>query len=208
MDLPLVSVVTSTWQRREQLFNRCIPSVQAQTYPNVEHVIVSDGPDPELAKLLKNQQGQRHPAWYYELPEHDPAPHWGALVRRAGTEYASGELIAYLDDDDAYRPDHVKLLARALADDPKADWAYSHMASHRPEGSIAEIGWDAPSCGSIGTPMICHRRSALEAGTWGPSTGFEDWDLVNRWIHAGLQYVKVDEVTIDVWPSLFFGPGH
>jgi hypothetical protein len=68
-----------------------------------------------------------------------------------------------------------------------------------------EIGWDQPSCGSIGTPMLMHRRSALEHGTWGPPSDFEDWDLVNRWVHAGLEYVKVERTTVDVWPSLYYG---
>ncbi len=217
VSLPLVSVVTPTWHRRELLFNRCMLSVQAQTYPNVEHVIVSDGPDPELAKLFKNsmpvtdcqdvRQGRRYPVWYYELPEHDPQPHWGSPARLAGIEQAAGDLIAYCDDDDALRPEHCALLAAALAECSEASWAYSHMLSHRPEGDTAEIGWDAPSCGSIGTPMILHRREALEHGTWGPSSNFEDWEFVNKLIHAGLVYVKVDQVTIDVWPSLFFGPG-
>ncbi len=44
----LVSVITPTWNRHDLLLNRCIPSVEAQTYPDIEHIIVSDGPDPDL----------------------------------------------------------------------------------------------------------------------------------------------------------------
>ncbi len=215
MNLPLVSVITPTWQRHELLMNRCVPSVQAQTYPNVEHVIVSDGPDPELSKMFKNampvadcqdiRQGRKFPAWYYEI-EHDLRPHWGTYARLAGIALAGGDLIAYCDDDDSLRLEHCALLATALAEHPEAAWAYSLMASHGPNGETV-IGWDQPSCGSIGTPMIMHRRSALEHGTWGEPSNFEDWNLVNRWVHAELGYVKVEEVTIDVWPSLYFGPG-
>ena len=49
---PTVSVVTPTWQRHDLLMDRCIPSVAAQDYPDVEHVICSDGPDPDLAERL------------------------------------------------------------------------------------------------------------------------------------------------------------
>jgi glycosyltransferase involved in cell wall biosynthesis len=53
-ELPLVSVVTSTWRRADVLMQRCSPSVKAQSYPNVEHIIVSDRPDDELLGKLRS----------------------------------------------------------------------------------------------------------------------------------------------------------
>jgi glycosyltransferase involved in cell wall biosynthesis len=53
-ELPLVSVVTSTWRRADVLMQRCIPSVIAQPYPNVERIIVSDRPDDELLGKLRS----------------------------------------------------------------------------------------------------------------------------------------------------------
>lgn len=206
--LPTVTVITPTWGRHNWLLERCIPSVRAQIYPAVEHIIVSDGPDPELSEKLFPpwRSGQRR-QWYTSLPEHDPAPHWGHLARLHALELASGELITYCDDDDALRPKHVELLVQALTDHPEAGWAYSLMASYFGDGRVTEIGHGPPSCGNIGTPMIMHRREVLEHGTWGPPSTTEDWELVNRWVHAGAGYVQVPEVTVDVWPSLYHGLG-
>ena len=53
------------------------------------------------------------------------------------------------------------------------------------------------------SPMIMHRLSVLEHGTWGPDTWTEDWDLVQRWLDAGVKYVNVDAETSDVWPSVY-----
>jgi glycosyltransferase involved in cell wall biosynthesis len=207
MTLPLVSVITSTWRRHDLLLNRCVPSVDLQTYGNVEHIIISDGPDPELAeKLFPPKVTSSLKRWFGSLPEHDVSPHWGHLARLRGLELATGELIAYCDDDDALRPNHCAVMAAALKENPEAGWASSRMLSHRPDGEM-EIGVGPPSCGNLGTPMIFHRRSVLEHGTWGPQSDFEDWDLVNRWIHAEIGYVQVDKVTIDVWPSLFYRDG-
>lgn len=203
-----MTVVTATWRRHDLLLSRCAPSVRQQAYPNVEHVIVSDGPDLELAEKLPPWRSCNRSRRYASLPEHDPGPHWGHLARLRGTELAAGELITYCDDDDALRPGHCELLATALMEHPEAGWARSLMASHRPASdteAVTEIGYGEPSCGNIGTPMIMHRREILQHGTWGPASDFEDWDLVNKWIHAGIGHVKVDEVTVDVWPSLFFG---
>jgi glycosyltransferase involved in cell wall biosynthesis len=207
--LPLVTVVTPTWQRHDRLLNRCVPSVRSQNYPHVEHIIVSDGPDPELAeKLFPPLRSNGRSRWFVNLPEHDPDQHWGHLARLHGLEYASGEFITYCDDDDALRSRHCELLVNALLEHPEAGWARSLMASHRPASdteAVTEIGHGEPSCGNLGTPMIMHRRETLAYGTWGPASVTEDWELVNRWLHAGIGYVTVDEITVDVWPSLFYG---
>ena len=208
MTLPLVSIITPTLNRHERLLNRCIPSVQAQAYPNVEHVIVSDGPDPELKQkldvLVLGQSAFLHPVRYFELPERDPEQHWGHHARLAALEHATGEYIGYIDDDDALRPDHVRLLAGTLRDDQSVGWVYSVMASHHRDDSWTNIGEGPPGAGQIGTPMIMHRRSILEHGTWGPASSMEDWELVNRWLNAGITYAHVRDVTVDVWPSAYW----
>jgi glycosyltransferase involved in cell wall biosynthesis len=206
--IPLVSVITPTLGRHERLLNRCIPSVQAQTYRKVEHVIVSDGPDPELAGKLaeRSQDGAfYHPVRFVELPARDPEPHWGHHGRLAGIEHSGGAYLAYVDDDDALRPEHCRKLATVLSEDPSIGWAYSVMASHSNSGLFTHIGEHGPpQNGQIGTPMIMHRRETLEHGTWGPASSVEDWQLVERWLNAGITYGRVKEPTVDVWPSIYW----
>jgi glycosyltransferase involved in cell wall biosynthesis len=202
-ELPWCSIITPTWNRHDLLFDRCIPSVQAQSYPRVEHIVASDGPDPELsARLHPAGPDSRSNLWYRELDWHDPAEHWGHHARLLGIEYSSGEFIGYCDDDDSLRPEHCELLATALIADPEAGFAVSRMMSH---GSAhdAVIGYGPLAAGNVGTPMIMHRREILDISTWGPAGLLEDWELVNRWLAAGIKHVAVDAETSDVWPSLF-----
>ncbi len=203
-----MSVITPTWQRHELLTSRCIPSVTAQTYVPVEHVIVSDGPDQRLRSTFANSiwehlGPQSARTKFEELPEHDPDPHWGHWARLRGIDLAAGDLIAYLDDDDAYRPHHVALLAQALTANPDAQWAYSRMARYMPVQETV-TGTDPPGCGTIGTPMIVHRRGLLDVANWGTASPIEDWELVSRWLAAGARYVSIPDVTVDVWPSQHF----
>jgi glycosyltransferase involved in cell wall biosynthesis len=193
-------VVTPTWQRHPLLFGRCIPSVQAQDYPAVEHVVVSDGPDEELREKLGALAlpGVR----FAELPEHDPAARWGHWARLHGTDVAKGEYITYLDDDDAYRPEHVSVLAAALDAHPDAAFAYSRMIMHTQHGSC-RIGTDPPGYGQIGVPAIMHRRGLLDVATWEQSEPTIDWDLVSRWLDAGVRYTSVAADTVDIWPSTY-----
>ena len=207
---PLVSVVTGTWQRHDLLLNRCAASVQLQDYPAkyLQHCIVSDGPDPELALLLvdfvQGQAGRGKHILYRELGEHHPEPNFGHYARRAALELATGAYITYNDDDDSLRPEHCRLLAQALDETPHAGFAVSRMMSYNSQsGSGMVIGWGPLACGNVGTPMIMHRREILQYGTWGPPSRLEDWELVEKWLKAGVPYVNVDAETADVWPSIF-----
>lgn len=199
---PCITVVTATWNRVILLTERCIPSVVAQDIPGVQHIIVSDGPHPEtgMAVAEMNVPG----LLYDELPVHDPEDHWGHLARLRGIELSAADIVTYCDDDDQLRPEHCRLMLKALDNDPEAGFAVSRMMSHGPHGK-AIIGWGPLDAGNVGTPMIAHRKFILDYSTWGPASFTEDWDLVSRWLSAGVKCANVDHTTADVWPSLWRG---
>lgn len=185
---PSVSVVTPTWQRKNLLTFRCIPSVEAQEYPgSVYHIIVSDGPDPGLSPR----------SGLTMLPEHRESRNRGLLARHHGTKIAEGDLIAYLDDDNSWRRRHLAVLVRALMDS-EADFAYSRALCHNSIFNYS-IGVSRPVVGQIDTSLIVHRKELLDVADWQPSNGPADWDLVNRWVNSGAQWVFVPEITVDYY---------
>lgn len=189
---PKISVITPTWQRARLLLGRCIPSVTAQTYPGeIEHVIVSDGPDPALDGM---------PGITF-LPAHVPAVNRGIWARLAGTRLATGDLIAYLDDDNAWRPRHLELLAAAIRDED-ASFAYSQARCVNPLGVTWVVGCSRPVFGQIDTSLIVHRAGLLDVATWRPSGRPADWDLVDRWLDAGATWAHVPEITLDYYARI------
>lgn len=196
MSLPTVSVITPTWDRHQLLRERCIPSVQGQVYGGrIEHVIVSDGPEPDLFL-----PGGRYV--YDALPEHQDVVHWGVLPRRRGLELATGEVIAYLDDDNAYRPRHLELLVEAL-ERTGADFAYGRMQCHRLTRRGCRpshvLGSAPPALGAIDTSLLVHRRELLQRESWNVAGYASDWDLVDRWLEAGARWVHVPDITLDYY---------
>lgn len=189
--LPGVSVITPTWQRNVLLLNRAVPSVRAQTYPGpIEHVVVSDGPDPALAAQLPG---------LYQLPAHHVLRNRGLVPRLYGTVQARHEVIAYLDDDNAWRPGHLELLVRALLS-TGADFAYSRALCHDRDRSVRyTIGTPVPEPGQIDTSLLVHRRELLGVAPWKPSDGPADWDLVSRWLDAGASWTFVPDITLDYY---------
>ncbi len=105
--LPLVSVIVPTYNRPEQLAE-ALKSILAQTYKNLEIIVVNDcGQD--VAHVV-DSLNQRNNIRYIR---HDINKGLAA-ARNTGIRAAEGKYIAYLDDDDIYYPNHVDALASFL----------------------------------------------------------------------------------------------
>ena len=194
-DPPLISVITPTWQRHGLLLDRCIPSVAMQDYPLLEHVIVSDGPDPELGDLLASQSY----VVYDQLPVKS-SQRWGVAARLRALELAKGDLICYVDDDNAFRPQHLTRIAQAMERNPDAGFGYTQIMMHRPDHAYV-VGAPPPALGCIDTSAMFHRASLLELGTW-RDDGHQstiDWDLAEQWLQAGAGWEFVPEITADYY---------
>ena len=97
---PLVSVVIPT-RSRPDLVVSAVRSALTQTYPNLEIVVVIDGPDPATQDALLAIQDTRLRV------ETLPSSGGGGKARNAGVQRSRGEWIAFLDDDDVWLPDKL-----------------------------------------------------------------------------------------------------
>ncbi|EXI87569.1 MAG: GalNAc(5)-diNAcBac-PP-undecaprenol beta-1,3-glucosyltransferase [Candidatus Accumulibacter regalis] len=103
-----VSCIIPTHNRRERL-SAALASVTAQTTPVDEIVVIDDGSTDgtfEMLQAWREEVGQIH---FAVLRQNNRGP---AAARNAGMRVASGDLIAFLDDDDVW---HAGKMARQLA---------------------------------------------------------------------------------------------
>jgi glycosyltransferase involved in cell wall biosynthesis len=115
---PLVSVLIPTYNRRELLTERSLPSVLRQTYQNLEIIIIGDHCTDDTCEKMDDFNDKR--IKFYNLPERgeypdDPDYRWmvgGAIPANVAIEISSGEWIAPLDDDDEFSDDHVETLLK------------------------------------------------------------------------------------------------
>jgi len=91
MSSPLLSVVIPTYNCAH-LLGRALDSLLAQTYQNIEIVVVNDGSTDNTGELVQ----QRYPQVTYTEQE-NAGP---CAARNAGIGAASGEFIGLLDSDD------------------------------------------------------------------------------------------------------------
>lgn len=94
---PLVSVVIPTY-RRSALVLRAIRSVLAQTYPHLEIIVVDDCSPDDTQTALTQISDARVRCIRHEKNRGLPA------ARNSGIREAIGAYVAFLDDDDEWRP--------------------------------------------------------------------------------------------------------
>ncbi len=118
MDVPLFSVVITTYNRAE-LIKRALESLVMQTEKDWEAVIVDDeSTDNTYSQVVPYLDA--FPAINYIRKEHSGEP----LSKNAGIFSSSGKYITFLDSDDEYAPDHLKLRKEILTGDTSINFIH------------------------------------------------------------------------------------
>lgn len=200
---PLVSIITGTWQRH-QLLLEMIENVRLQTYKPVEMVVVSDGPDPDLAVLLK---AYRHSLSWNDRPHirQFELGFWSSGLLSNSTSAAPfmvAQLLArgeyhmwWADDERALVPDHIEKLVDLL-EETGADFVYPQVELTWPySGRRLVVGSDPPQSGQF--THCLYRREALDKGLlFRTHVGhMTDWDACSRAMSAGAKSAFLPELT-------------
>lgn len=147
---PLASVIIPTHNRAD-LLCRAIESVQAQTVDELEILVVDDGSRDRTPTVVRRYAVTDERIRYHRFEESQGA----CAARNRGIEEATGRYIALLDDDDAYLPNKIELLARRLEEAGSAvGLAYSNVRVHRRNGQHLTI----PGSGGSGDVLDRVRR--------------------------------------------------
>jgi glycosyltransferase involved in cell wall biosynthesis len=113
--------------RRPELLARAVRSALAQDVPGHLVVVVDDG-----AGLVGVPTDPRVVA--VSLSKH--RGHSG-LVRNVGLGLVTSEFAAFLDDDNTWRPDHLRVALAAL--DDGADLVYTALERVLPDGTLMDV---------------------------------------------------------------------
>jgi len=197
---PLVSVIVPSFNHARYL-RECIDSVLAQDHPSLELIVVDDGSTDGSLELLKSygerlrllqQQGGRQ-----------------ARARNLALAVARGELVAFLDSDDRYRPGRISAAVAAFRAQPQAAlvWAdYTFIdAEGRPCGEMrwASPGGDFRRVLIAGNP-ICNATATVRRAVLDEIGGFDErvprvcdgaaWTQIAARGHA---FVHLPQVVLD-----------
>ncbi|MFM0597987.1 glycosyltransferase family 2 protein [Paraburkholderia dilworthii] len=120
-DVPLVSVIVRTVAGRLGKLQEAVRSVQNQTYPNVELIVIEDGSTQAEAFVAEVAASGTLKAVQY----HSILKGGRCAGGNAGLAAATGAYACFLDDDDLLFADHVEVLAPRLSERPDLAAVYS-----------------------------------------------------------------------------------
>lgn len=193
------SIVMPTFNRPHEL--KCaVQSVLAQTEADWELLVVNDG-STDIAPVLAEAAGNDPRVRALATAGGRGAAH----ARNVGIQAATGEVVCFLDDDDAYEPGYLAAMAEMFrGPDLDLSWTGVHWARDRGRHP-AEHGtriWDrrsdAPGSlrfvleigASYGTAV--RRERLLQHGGFDEALRTsEDRDLLLRLIGRGCRYASV-----------------
>ena len=198
---PRVSVVMPTYCRNgEGLLTRCIDSVLAQTLTDFEFIVVDDG-SIDGSEGVVRAYAERDPRIVYV--RHADNSGLPAVRTNEGILLARAPYVAFIFDDNVWRPDALHQLVSAIESEP-ADVARGNVEMVEPNGTSYEYGrWPLsiellqhlntiPNGG-----IVCRREFFDRFGLYDPHLILRricDWDLWLRALRGGARYVHVDAV--------------
>jgi len=206
-DEPLVSIIMATKDRLSIIPN-AINSVINQNYKNWELVLVNDGGQ-SLEELVMKYSDTR--IKYINLETNRGKSHANNL----GIKKSNGEIIAYLDDDDRWYPNHLELAVKELTkcetrklvytDHTKVECIMDSNGMQYPlRKEIIELkearSNSIDNMNFIPNLSVVHKKTLIDmVGNYDEKLDYyEDWDLLRRFSKCSY-FVHVPEVTGEYW---------
>ena len=195
--MPKISVIIPTFNRCD-LLRQAVASVLGQTEQDSEILVVADGSIDATAAFMASFAIAK--VRYFRFPEN----RGGNAARNEGIRNATGEYLAFLDDDDLWEPNKLELQLKALAVSG-ADLCWTRVGLYRADGSLRRFAYYPHPFSNQhraimndnfigGTSSVVVRRApVLSAGCFDEALpALQDWDLYIRLLKNGCRAEGVD----------------
>lgn len=165
----LISVVIPTHNRQKEL-EQALASVYDQTVTPCEVIVVDDGSEPRVTTNIFANAPKGMQTTLLRNEEPKGAPH----ARNRGIKAAKGTWIAFLDDDDQFKPHKIEKVVQHIKENPECDLIYHPAEIHMVNENVSYISNprkfspedDIFRCLLIkneigGTPMVIAKKNIL-----------------------------------------------
>lgn len=201
----LVSFIIPTYNAQAYI-GHAIDSALAQTYSNIEVIVVDDGSTDDTVKLIADRYVGDPRVRCFTQANQGPS-----AARNRAAQAARGEFLHLLDADEFLQPTKVKQSYELFAAHPEATVVYGHGIPVEADGKT-EIPLARPPLPSgdvfcewltgrmsggtysVTSSFMIRRQAFLEIGGFDPAMRYcEDWDLWLRLSSAGHTFFALDE---------------
>ena len=190
----LVSIIIPCYNKAQYL-GETLESVAAQTYHDIEVIVVDDGSPDNTQAVVEAWQKQMPNLHYLHQENQGPS-----AARNNGIRASHGEYVMALDADDTLSPTYVEKCAGYLISHPDTKLVYSRADMFGttngdwllPEYNHYDLLWQ-----NMINYCAMYRRSDFDS-TLGYNTnmvkGLEDWDFWLTFLQPEDKVHRIDEV--------------
>lgn len=133
-DKPLISIVMAVYEPNLQWFKEQLESLEAQTYPNLELLVIDDCSPTVPFEIIKQYVSECIRSFPYQIDRNEK--NLGSnLTFEKLTRLATGKYIAYCDQDDIWLPEKIDQLFDRVCE-TKAVMSYCDMSVIDDEGRL------------------------------------------------------------------------
>ena len=187
---PLVSVVMPVFNG-EKYIMEAIENILDQDYPAIEIIVVDDGSTDNTRKMLEELAVDIR---YFHQPNDGPAS-----ARNRGIRDVSGKYVAFLDVDDLWPENNLKLLVQELENNPSMDVirGYAQLFENTDDDKIEYIGNPEEAFLDYIGAALYRKPVFNNVGLFDQTMKFgEDADWYNRAQEQKINMKRLDEVTL------------
>jgi len=199
---PLVSVCVATYHKPEELIQRCLRSLLAQSYGNLDIVVIGDCCTDDTAKRMAVEVRDSR-VRFENLPSRasyplDPEHRWmvaGTPAMNRALELAEGEFVTHLDHDDEHLPDRVERLVEFIQE-TRADVVFHPFYYQRQRGDWQLKEALQFSLAHVTTSSVFYHAWFRKVPWDAESFRFRetgDWGRFRRMLHLGARVERYPE---------------
>lgn len=125
--LPLISIIVPVYQVKDYI-SECVESLLAQTYTNLEILLVDDGSTDGSGEICDRYAERDSRVRVVHQEKQGPS-----VARNVGLDSAKGEYVAFVDSDDVVLPDFIEVLYRLVKEYQADIAACNYVRCHTDE---------------------------------------------------------------------------
>jgi len=138
MNYPKISIVTPSYNQAEYI-EQTIHSIISQNYPKLEYIIMDGGSTDGAVEIIK-----KYSRYLAHWESHKDNGQADAIFR--GFEYATGEILGWVNSDDLLLPGALEKVGRFFAIHQESEWVTGGTLSINPHGKYLYNWLGNPRC--------------------------------------------------------------
>jgi glycosyltransferase involved in cell wall biosynthesis len=200
--MPTISVIIPTYNRAD-LITRAVASVERQTHPPIEVIIVDDCSSDDIGRVV-GEISCKIPIIFERLERNSG----GGVARNVGIRRAKGDYVAFLDSDDEWEGEHLRTLTEhvrrregtfvvassALVSETGRVFPTRRFVQNRPLTEKLQFILTGNLAFQTST-LLMPRSTALQFMFDGGLRRHQDWDLIFRMIGQQIDLILLPDPT-------------